>query len=89
MAIKDWKEVIHEDFPHPEVTRHMLESAQRQGILYGGCVRFATGRISTSREIEERRKEAYQKDEDEERSNTPEPKPTKPSLFDYLRNLIS
>jgi len=90
MAIKDWTEVIHEDFPHPEkITRTMIEAAVLQGKGYSGCVRFATGRISTTEELEERREYCERKwrncDSEERSIHSPEPKP---SLLGYLRKAL-
>ncbi len=59
MPVKDWVEVVDVDFPVVEqVTRHMVEAAAGQSLLMRGSVRLMTGRLSTSEELEERRRQA-------------------------------
>ena len=55
----NWKEVINKDFPIiDKVTLKMQENAFRQVRLMRGAIRLKLGRISTSDEIERRRREA-------------------------------
>ena len=55
MAI-DYLAYVDRDFPHPEVTRKMIEAACRQLPIYRGAdVRAAAGRLSTTEELDARR----------------------------------
>ena len=57
--IEPWTKVVFKNWPEVDkVTRPMLESCYRQGRLLRGCVRMMTGRMSTTDELEERRREA-------------------------------
>ena len=59
MPIKKWREVIDLDFPKVDkVTPRMIEAARRNCNMLGGNVRLATGRISTSKDLDERWKRA-------------------------------
>jgi len=54
-----WTDVVDTHFPRVDsVTRKMVEAATRQSHLMRGSVRLMTGRLSTSAELEERRREA-------------------------------
>jgi len=59
MPVKNWAEVAKTDFPRvEEVTRTMVDRAKTQSPVIRGSVRLMTGRISTTAELEDRRKEA-------------------------------
>lgn len=62
MVIKNWEDVVEEDFPHPkEITKEMVEAARRQTRYTAYCgARIAMGRILTTKEIEDRRQHALQ-----------------------------
>ena len=61
MALLKWDEVVDTDFSHVEqVTRHMVQAATRQYLVMRGSVRLMTGRLSSSAELEERRRQAMQ-----------------------------
>jgi hypothetical protein len=56
MRLKDWREVILEDFPDlGPITYGGVESIQHNARLYGGSFRELTGRIWTDAEYEARR----------------------------------
>jgi hypothetical protein len=64
MAGKNEKEldVMERDFPEvKEVTLEMQEALFRQGRLVRGSVRLMLGRLSTTEELEERRRVARNK----------------------------
>lgn len=59
MALQKWDEVVNTDFSHVEqVTRSMVQAAAGQYLVMRGSVRLMTGRLSTSAELEERRRQA-------------------------------
>ncbi|MEK6952869.1 MAG: hypothetical protein AABX29_07690 [Nanoarchaeota archaeon] len=60
MKQSNWIDFVFEDFPCVgEVSRKMVEAATRQAPVYAqGGVRYCSGRISTSIELEERRRYA-------------------------------
>lgn len=85
MALKRWDEVIFEDFPHPEVTLKMIYPTVRPALF--GCT---TRRMSTSRELEERRERAYGPLYEEER---PSFQPTQETtlrkrIYDFLAEIL-
>jgi len=59
MPVQKWDEVIEKKFPQVEqVDRKMLQAAARQSFLMRGSVRLMTGRLSTTEELDERRRQA-------------------------------
>lgn len=89
MAIKDWRDVIYEDFPHPEVTLEMIYSTRRPSLV--GCSRLMTRRLSTSRELEERREDSRNPLYEEERPSfqpSQEP-PLTTRIYDFLAEILN
>jgi len=61
MPFSDWVYAVDRDFPEAKkVTQGMVEAASRQKHKMRGSVRLMTGRISTSDELAERRRQAKQ-----------------------------
>lgn len=60
MVVAKWYDAVLMKFPRvDEVTREMVEAATRQTELMAYCgVRLATGRLSTTEALENRRREA-------------------------------
>ena len=56
--MKNWTDVVDVDFPEiKEVTKEMVLQVSNQSLQIVGCVRLAMEKISTTKQIEERRKE--------------------------------
>jgi len=54
--LKDWKEVIYEDFPRLEITEEVIRnSVQMSQRGYRTDFRIATGRVWTDKDYEARR----------------------------------
>jgi hypothetical protein len=65
----NWMNVVDKDFPKiKEVTKTMVLFASNQSLQIRGCVRLATGRISTTKNLEDRRNQLI-KDERKEKQN--------------------
>lgn len=61
MPIQDWVDAVNMHLPQvKEVTRGMVEAAVRQAQRYPCDVRLAMGKISTTEQLEERRRAAQQ-----------------------------
>lgn len=92
MALENWIDVIEKDFPRvDEVTREMVEAAACQSTRYNMGARIGTGRFSTTRDLEARRREALKPlNQTSETDYTVEAK--KPILYalkEYLTKLFS
>lgn len=59
MPVESWAAVVGKAFPKvSSVTKLMVEAAARQSLLMRGSVRLMTGRLSTTEDLEERRRQA-------------------------------
>jgi len=53
--LKDWRDVINEDFPKMEITQETVENVRMTQRGYRVSARVATGRVYTSAEYEAKR----------------------------------
>ena len=57
MSVKKWEDVVGKPFTAVErVTREMVEAATQQTLVIRGSVRLMTGRLSTTDDLEARRR---------------------------------